>query len=521
MLKRNHKDLPERPGVYIFRSEEKGVLYIGKALNLRKRTETYFKGSSHVSGVDLTAEADELEYIVTNSEKDALLLEYSLIKEYSPLYNVKLKDDKSFLFLEISLGHKYPGLRLVRGTGTPGSYYFGPLVNARKGRELLEHLITTLGIRCCSDTKFSTRRACVYHYMGKCLAPCEKEVEQSYSDAVSMGLAFLKGQSSVVTEGLKEGMIRDAENLEFEAAQKKKEIIDFFNSRESLSYMISVSEDDFDGVAFCNTEDKFLFFRFCVKGGAVRKREFSSLEIVKGMDRCDALRYFLLGGYSSSEESAEINLFSECPGLDDVAEVLSDIRGRKIVIRTPERGRKRRIVELAELNLKIRVRQEFYGEVANELKQALSLEKLPVTIEAVDISHFAEHHRVGALVHFCKGDPVKKRYRNFKMKGKSGGDPAAIAEVLNRRGKRGGNLPDLIIVDGGAPQLGAALDIKKELALDVDIVALAKKEEEIYTEKGEIVKLPSDSAALFLFQNIRDEVHRRAVTYHRKLREKL
>lgn len=521
MLKRNPEEFPEKPGVYIFRSEKKGVLYIGKALNLRKRTDAYFRGGSHVSQVDLVTESDELEFIITDTEKDALLLEFNLIKEYNPLYNIKLKDDRSFLFLELSTGHKFPGLKLSRGTPGKGVFSFGPLINASKGRELLDKLITVFGMRCCSNRKLSEGRACVYHYMGKCHAPCEKKDEFGYKEKVDMCLSFLKGRTAGTIEKLTKEMHTYSDKLEFELAQNKKEIIDFFRSIESMSYMISIADDDFDGLAYSMAGNRFAVFRFAVRGGAVRRREFESFPVLKGSDSCDMLKEFLVSRYSLCSETTEINLFSECNDLTDVSMALSEIRGRKVRVRVPERGRKKRIAELAELNLRIRIRQDFYEPIADGIKGALELVSTPVKIEAIDISHFSEKNRVGALVHFKDGLPVKKNYRNYRIKSTGGGDPGAIAEVLKRRAGSEDELPDLFIIDGGAPQLGAALSIKKELGFDSDIVALAKREEEIYTEKGEIVCFPKDSHELFLFQNIRDEVHRRAVTYHRKLREKL
>lgn len=519
---KNKSDIPGKPGVYLFKSRG-SVLYIGKAKNLKNRVRQYFQKKDHLMIDNLLDQADDIEYIITDDEKDALHLEYNLIHHYRPAFNIRLKDDKSFPMIEISPGHPFPGIYYSREV-KDGHYYIGPIVDARRTRELIDIVTRIFKLRTCPANTFKRSAACLYYYIDRCSAPCigkisEKDYQKNTADAVE----FLKGKKQKILKVLEEKMNRLAGQLKFEEAQKVKEDIQLIDRFVLESYISSVRKTDYDVIALHHdysdkTNDCFIIL-FSILEGRVKRKEFFNFSAINNREE-DILKDFLVSFYRTENIPHEILVRILPPERESLEAIFSRVAGRQVKIKFPARGKKRKMMDLAVKNLNLYVNKNKYGLVGERLKRGLGLVHFPRWIEGFDISHFSERERVGAAVVFSKGTAVKKKYRNYIIKKAAPGDTEALKEVLERRFKKmkPEEQPDLLLIDGGKGQLSAAAEIKEKLNLRSDIVALAKKEERIYLEKGGSVIFPEDSPERFLFQNIRDEVHRRAVTHHRQRR---
>lgn len=523
-LKKSSKHgIPEKPGVYLFKKGD-SILYIGKAKNLKKRVDQYFNDRTHGLVHNLLDRADDIEYIITDNEKDALHLEYNLIHEYRPPFNIRLKDDKRFPLIEITTSEPIPGIYYTRQV-KKGNFYLGPMVNARKTRELIDIVTRIFRLRTCSNTTLNRKNACLYYYIDRCSAPCiDKTIPGDYQKNVNAAVNFLKGNKAGIITEMKKQMTALAENLQFEAAQKIKEDIGFIHRFALDSYISSIKKMDYDVI--CLHHDKHqndcFFILFSVLEGRVKRKEFFNFDTL-ALRLEEILKDFLISFYSTGNIPREI-LVPSLPDAHDkeaLQEMFSAMAGRKVVIKVPVRGDKRKTMDLAVKNLNLYVNKNKYRLVGERVQEALNLSRFPQWIEGFDISHMSERDRVGAAVVFVKGEPVKKKYRNYIIKKASAGDTEALKEVLERRFKNRtpGEQPDLLLIDGGKGQLSAALAVKRMLGLESDVVALAKREERIFLENGESFVFPVDSPERFLFQNIRDEVHRRAITHHRKRRE--
>lgn len=504
-------------------------MYIGKAKNLKKRVEQYFQRRDHLIVDNLLEQADHVEYIITDDEKDALHLEYNLIHQYRPPFNIRLKDDKSFPMIEVSRGHPFPGIYYTRQVKT-GHFYAGPIVDAKKTRDLIDTVTRLFKLRTCTDNTFKRRTACLYYYIDRCSAPCIDKISAAdYKKDLDNALQFLKGKKENVLRQLEQDMLRMAELEKFEEAQQIKEDITLVRGFSLESYISAAAREkrDYDVIAMHHNpadndsdtgKDTFIIL-FSVMDGRVNKKEFFNPDTVS-TGRAEILKDFLVSYYRSHNIPHEI-LSDTMPADRGWLETMfTQIAGRKAAIKTPFRGKKRKTLDLVNKNLHLYVNKNKYPLVAGRLKQSLALTNLPLWIEGFDISHLSERDRVGAAVVFISGEPARKKYRNYIIKQASAGDTEAIKEVLERRFKKMDKYPDLLMIDGGKPQLSAALEIKEKLGITSDIIALAKKEERIFLEQGDSVLFPEDSPERFLLQNIRDEVHRRAVTHHRKRREK-
>jgi excinuclease ABC subunit C len=502
------------------------VLYIGKAKNLKKRVDQYFQRRDHLVIGNLLEQADHIETIITDDEKDALHLEYNLVHHYRPPFNIRLKDDKSFPMIEMSVSETFPGIYYSRQVKT-GHFYVGPIVDARKTRDLIDIVTRLFKLRICTDNTFKRRTACLYYYIDRCSAPCIDKINpEAYRQSTESAIQLLKGKKETILRELEREMARLAEETKFEEAQKVKEDIQLIRQFELESYISAVKAEkrDYDVIALHHDprdNDSFIIL-FSVIEGRVKKKEFFNFDSVSTR-REEILKDFLVGFYRSQNIPHEIIVRSLPAESRWLEAMFSGLAGRKIAIKMPLRGKKRKTLELVVKNLNLYVNKNKYSLVGEHLKQSLHLEHFPSSIEGFDISHFSERDRVGAAVVFEKGAPVKKKYRNYIIKQASAGDTEAMKEMLERRFKKvtEDRYPDLLLIDGGKPQLSAALEIKEKLGITSDIVALAKKEERIFLESGDSVLFPEDSPERFLLQNIRDEVHRRAVMHHRRRREKI
>jgi excinuclease ABC subunit C len=514
-----NKDIPEKPGVYLFKSGKK-ILYIGKAKNLKNRVNQYFQGKNHSVIGNLLSQADDIEYIVTEDEKDALHLEYNLIHSYQPSFNIRLKDDKSFPFIEISLQDPFPGIYYTRQV-EPKNFYIGPITNAGKTRILIDTITRIFKLRVCSEATFKRRAACLYFYIDRCTAPCIDNISQEeYSKNVSDAIDLLKGKRKKIVEKMEKRMNQLAKNLEFEAAQKVKEDIELLSQFVLESYISTGKKIDYDVIALHHDMNDCFVILFSVIEGRVKRKEFFNFNTISAHPE-EVLKDFLISFYRKETIPPEIIVRYYPSDKEALEHVFSQLAGRSVKLKIPSKGDKRKMSNLAAQNLNIYVSKANYTVIGQRLQEKLHLKRFPYWIEGFDISHFSERERVGAAVAFSKGTADRKRYRNYLIKEAAAGDTEALKEVLERRFRKAEEHPDLLLIDGGKGQLSAALEIKQKLKLSSDVVAIAKREERIFMEGGGSVVFPLDSPERFLFQNIRDEVHRRAITHHRKRRQKL
>lgn len=520
---KSRSDIPEQPGVYLFK-EGDAILYIGKAGNLKKRISQYFQGRNHLIADNLLQRADDIEYIVTGDEKDALQLEYNLIHTYRPPLNVRLKDDKGFLWLEITLDEVYPGIYLSRReTVRRGARYVGPVVNAFKARALVEALARIFRLRVCGESRFRRGMVCLYYYIDRCAAPCVGKITPEICRRNALAaVELLKGKREGVIRELQIRMNELAENLEFEAAQTVKEDIALLSRFSLDTFITTVKRASYDAtVCYWDAELGECFaVVFSVAEGRAARREFIRFQTL-GAEAGEVFQEFLMSWYRGRMIPSLILAPHLPPGSETLEKLLSDSAGRKVVIRVPARGDKQRMLALAARNLHLFIQKSDYKPIGRILQEKLKLGKFPQRIEGYDISHFSGRERVGARVVFTGGRPERRRFRNYIIREAGPGDVDALREVLRRRFRGEGDWPDLVLIDGGSGQLGVGLEVREELALDVDIIALAKEEERVYLADGSSIVFPLDAPERYLLQNVRDEAHRRAVTHHRKRRQVL
>ena len=519
MIKKRN-DFPEKPGVYLFKSKKNKILYIGKAKNLKKRVAHYFKKKNDLIIKNLLDKSKEIDFIVTDDEKDALHLEYNLIHSYKPPFNIRLRDDKSYPLIEIKLKDEFPGIYYSRKVDEK-NFYIGPIPDSKKTKFIIDIVTRIFKLRTCTDKIFKRSCVCLYYHIGRCSAPCIKKIDRDkYNENVRGAVEFLKGNKTKVIKKIYKEMKQCSDELRFEEAQKKKEDIELINEFRLESYISTIIKVDYDVIAIDNKENESSIVLFSVIQGKVRKREFFSLSNLNS-SREAILKDFIISFYIKNNIPAEIIvrfLPSDC---EYIEEMFSRFVKKKVKIKVPYKGNKRKVLELAEKNLDLYEKKNDYSIIIESIKSKLNLNNSPFLIEGYDISHFSERDRVGAVVVFKNGKALRSMYRNYVIKNAKSGDTEAIKEVLKRRFKKIKKYPDLIVIDGGKPQLSVAKSVKKSLNISSDIISIAKREERIFLEKGGSFLFQKDSPEMFLFQNIRDEAHRRAITHHRKIREKI
>ena len=536
MIDRLHEkvsDLPDAPGVYLFRDTRGRVLYIGKALSLKKRVGSYFGGASGgLERLQIGAMIDQitdLEFILTENELEALILESNLIKTHKPRYNIVLKDDKHYPFLKLDLKDPFPRAQVVRRIKDDGALYYGPYVPSTAMWDVLALLNKTIPLRKCRS--MDGRRLCLEYHIGRCLGPCEGLIGQTeYGELVDQARLLLEGKNQELTKQLEERMHRSAEALEFErAAQYRDQIASLRQVFERQKVISSRGEDqDVFGLAHEGQEAQVQLF--AIRRGRLIGRETFTFDLgtqTPGGLLASLLKQFYLGARDIPREI----LISEA--LDDASLIttwLASRTKRRVDLIVPQRGRKARLVEMAVKNaqeaLALSLRSSQSREQAlSDLQGALGLPAPPRRIEAYDISNISGTLAVGSQVVWEDGKPKKSAYKRYKIKAVEGPDDVAMmAEVLRRRLQKIAEmpLPDLILLDGGRGQLNAALGVARELGLDsLPMISLAKEQELVFhPARPKPIALSDRSRARQLLQQIRDESHRFAVTYHRALRGK-
>ncbi|MCR4419140.1 MAG: excinuclease ABC subunit UvrC [Clostridia bacterium] len=532
------KDLPEAPGVYLMRDASGEVIYVGKASSLRQRVRSYVHDPAGQPPKvrALVQHVADLEYIVTDTPVEALVLECNLIKSYRPRYNVNLKDDKAYPYLKITLREEFPRLAVTRRRQEDGSRYFGPYTNAGALRQTLRVMRRVFPLRTCKTQRWPAgQRPCLDAHLGLCLAPCAGRVDSAAYRRVAADLvAFLEGRGEILLRDLRRRMEEAARELRFEEAARLRDRWQALEEVLAHRRVAFGGEGDRDVVGLAVAGGEASVQVFTLRGGAVTGRENFFLEAGES-EAGEILRSFLQHYYSRREEvPAEILLPGEPEDRLLLEQWLTSRRGRRVRLLVPRRGTKREQVARAEANAAAALDLRQKGEERRlsrvaAVGQALGLAALARRIEGYDISHLGGTAAVGSMVVFVDGRPEKASYRRFRVReAERGDDYGALREVLRRRLERlaAGDPgfaapPDLILVDGGRGQVEAAREVLEEAGWpELPVYGLAKAEEVLYYPGGGPLELGRDSPALQLLQEVRDEAHRFAQSYHHRLRQR-
>lgn len=551
--------LPSKPGVYLFENDKSEVIYVGKAISLRERVRSYFQklGSTVSPKVKVMVEhISDLEYIVTDSEIEALILEATLIKEKKPWYNVRLKDDKAYPYLKVT-DEPFPRVMVVRKPGK-GGRTFGPYTNPRAVRETMDFLRKLFPLRTCSlDLSGELNyRPCLLYHIGRCGAPCAGyQTEDEYGTLVDEVALFLEGRHNRLIPELKKKMQAAAAELQFEKAARLRDQMYALSRVVERQKVVSTKGGDEDVVGFSRLEESACVQVFFVRDGQLSGRDHFFLDVPPETTDEELLSSFLKQYYTDAVfVPAQVLLSRDIEEHDVLAEWLTTKRGTKVTVRAPKRGEKKRLVDMVTKNAELvlgereatrsRRLERVEGALA-ELQEILGLPHPPKRIEAFDISNIQGREAVGSMVVFTDGVPNNAEYRQFKIRDIDGADDyAMLRQVVTRRFLRGQKeqqtladmspedrktaaekakfveLPDLVVIDGGKGQLSTARDALRELDLEhIPTIGLAERLEEVFVEEsGDPLILDKKSFALYLLQQVRDEAHRFALNYHRKLR---
>jgi excinuclease ABC subunit C len=542
---------PRSPGVYLMKDGEGEILYVGKARDLKARIRAYFARTDTRAMIPfLISRVRDVEFIITGTEKEALILENNLIKEHRPRYNVDFRDDKAYYHIRIDPTERFGRFQLVRRPKKDGARYFGPYPSSAAARETLHFLQAIFPLRSCRDRELKIRRRpCLEYEIGRCCAPCVGRIEgAAYERMVKDGIAFLEGRQRGLIGDLRARMNEAAEGLRFEEAAAIRDRIGAIEKTIEKQQIVSLTERNRDLFGLYRegdlTQVSALFIR---SGRMIGQKTFPLIRL--RAETGEILSSLLKRYYDSvADIPDEIVIPSELEDGDVIAEWLEEKRGRGVAVVTPRRGEARALLGIAGKNAEsvfrtARLADDRPEETLSLIEDKLQLRNTPRRIECFDISNIGGRYAVGSMVTFVDGTPLKDRYRRFRIRTVPGADDyAMLYEVLKRRYVRRDNLPELIMVDGGKGQLGVAVAVMKDLGVEgVDVIGLAKERDDPSPpagrsrrtdrsgKEGDRVYLPGRKdpvtlsrwpAALFLLQRVRDEAHRFAVVYHRKIKEK-
>lgn len=543
-MKAQLKKVPKSPGVYMIKDKTGEVIYVGKAKSLYSRLSSYLnKGEKRYKTKILLKHADDFDYLVTDNEVEAYILEANLIKKYGPRYNVQLKDDKTYPYIKITVQEDYPRITKSRLIKEDEARYFGPYADAGSVYKVMDILKDLFKLRRCKKSITAGKKSgkiCLNYHIDKCLAPCTGEVnKEAYREKIDSICSFLAGSQKKILKKLEKEMESAAENRNYERAA---DLRDGLKALEDLAQQQKVASDrshnlDVVALEYSAQENMACSQLLFVRNGRIIGQDYVLMRDVNTDDYKELISSFLQQFYSQSEEIPSEILLSEMPeDKDIIQDSLSRQSGGKVELKCPSRGDKKRLVEMAQKNarqnidraaIKNRYEKEQAARELDELESYLELDKTPYHIEGFDISNLKSSDAVASLVVFKGGSPAKSMYRRFKIKEVEGQDDyAMMQEVVERRYSRllaeERELPDLILIDGGKGQLNAARKVLEDLQLSqLEIVSLAKSREEIYTiGREDPLCLPKNSQALHLLQRVRNEAHRFAINYHRKLRSR-
>ena len=542
------KKLPAKPGVYLFRDDRGQILYVGKAKSLRPRVRSYFqKGETRTTIAQLPDRVADLEVIVTGTEVEALHLEQNLVKRHRPPFNVRLRDDKSFPYIAVTVEDDYPRVMFTRERHRRGVVYFGPYANAKKVRETLDVLNRVFPYRPCEGPKPGRHSGipCLDYHIERCLAPCVGYVtKDDYRRVIDGVIEFLSGDTRPIVRELEGKMKEAADDERFEEAARYRNRLFAVRSLAGRQAADKRAVGTIDVIGIASEGDRAVVQLFPLRDGKLIDRYSFHLENAEGQDVPTMLEAFVLEYYGSAPSvPPQIVVPRDVGETSALAEFLTERRGSRVEVRAPERGEKRRLQELATQNAQLALASDAAAaeqkrlrrvEALEELREALNLESLPLRIECYDISNIQEAAPVGSMVVFQDAVQKKAHYRKFGVKGTDGQDDfASLAEVVSRRFARTRDIadeeydesfaatPNLVVVDGGKGQLSAVLAAMQAYDLPrVAVISLAKRAEEVFVpDRSEPIVLDRHSPGLQLLQRIRDEAHRFALDFHRQRRD--
>lgn len=530
-LRKKAQSLPQKAGIYFFKTQTGEVIYIGKARSLRSRVKSYFQQTSDAKIKKILSETWDVDFILTDSTKEAAFLENNFIRQHQPKYNLRLKDDKSFPYLKMTLREGFPALTLTRRVEEDGAKYYGPYSPAHRARQTSHLIAKYFGVRTCQEAVPGKRkRPCLDYDLKLCSAPCVSYIsEQDYRESVENARLFLEGKTEKLLSALKKKMREAATRQEFEQAAHWRDLIHTIEEIKQRPKLISVRKEDIDIFGFIRENEYVAVYVFLMRGGKVIESEELYYQEKEESKNTEVLYSCLMNFYANREDIPDKILLPFSPERkEELSRMLSKKRRKKIEITIPLKGKYKKLVDLARTNAEILMRKKSEAlSPLEEMKKIFELKILPVRIEGYDISNTGGDESVGSLVVFENGLPQKNDYRKYKIKSVEGpNDVASLQEVIRRRYTRllqeKAAFPDLILVDGGKGQLNAARTVLKELELGhLPVVSLAKKEEIIFTPSHKNgIQLNKTSPVLMLFQSIRDESHRFALSFHRMRRRK-
>ncbi len=546
--------LPDQPGVYLMHGKNDEIIYVGKALSLRHRVRQYFQ-PSHDEGIkkkQMVANIDYFEFIVTDSELEALVLECNLIKEYRPKYNTMLRDDKTYPYIEVTLGEDFPRVLFSRKIKKNGSKFFGPFTSAKAVHDTIELVQKLYKIRTCSQKlpeNAGKNRPCLNYHIGQCLAPCQGNVSQEdYRQGVDGVLDFLNGDYNSTIKDLQEKMLQASEDMDFEKAAIYRDLIESVKTCAGRQKATQLDGEDRDIVAMARSQEDAVVQVFFIRGGKMIGREHFFINVRVNDYEEDIISFFLKDYYTGTPFiPREIFLQTELKEAELLETWLTEKKGTRVYLRTPKRGSKERLVELAAKNAQMvldqdreKIKKEEGRTIGamKEIADALGL-KGASRMEAFDISNISGVNSVGSMVVFEKGKPKRSDYRKFKIKSVVGpNDYASMHEVLTRRFSHGLEIlqenggviedsftkfPDVIMMDGGKGQVHIAEEVMQELGLDIPVAGMVKDDHHrtrgLYY-KGQEIPIDTHSEGFLLITRLQDEAHRFAIEYHRSLRSK-
>lgn len=547
------KKLPQKPGVYLMKDENGHIIYVGKAVNLKNRVRQYFQSSRNQTAKtrSMVPNIREFEYIVTDSEMEALLLECNLIKKHHPYYNILLKDDKSYPYIKVTVQEMFPRIFITRRMEKDKAKYYGPFTDVLAAKETVETLHKLFPIRKCKKVfprDIGKERPCLNHHIGQCIAPCSGRVSpEEYQVYIKDAMDFLEGKHHTIMKKMEQEMLTASENMEFERAAALRDKIAAIKSVAEKQKISNTGLGDADVIGFVRAFEECLVQVFFIRGGKMTGRENFTLTAFAEQSRAEILTAFVKQFYSGTAYIPKEIILQE--GLvveesDLIAEYLSEKRGSRVTLTVPVKGEKHKLTELAHKNAMLIFEQ--FGEklkreeqrtkgAMEELRQALSLPNELKRVEAYDISNTQGFESVGSMVVFEDGRAKNSDYRKFKIKTVVGAnDYASMKEVITRRlshaikenteGKTSSftRLPDLILMDGGKTQVHAAEEVLLAFGMDIPVCGMVKDDRHrtrglLFHEQE--IRIPLTSEGFKLVTRIQDEVHRFAITYHRKLRD--
>lgn len=525
----NLKKIPACAGVYLFKGSKERVLYVGKAKNLRNRLRSYFQNSANLDDRKrrMVKIIKDFSYIATSNELEALILEATLIKQYKPKYNIILRDDKNYPYIKLTIKEKWPKIEVVRGVERDGNLYFGPYIPAQGMWEAIDFIGRNFLLRTCKYSLERHMRPCVQYQMKKCLAPCAKKVSRDeYLKIVEDVRLFLAGEKKELISILENKMTQLSEQLRFEEAARIRDGINNIKRAFDSQKVISPELEDLDAIGYYKQGSDIVIQVLFIKNGVlIGAKEFFINNLITD-EESEIMHSFIELFYSKDIIVPPVILTNCIPeNSDSLLAWLKNKRGNEVAIEVPEDPKRLAILTMANENARLLMNSKMksfsdFDKIISNLKEKLSLKKSPASIGAFDVSTIQGEQSVGAYIFWEKDEFKKQEYRHFKIKDVAGVDDyAMIREIVKRTfNKADIRLPELIIIDGGMAQLSVAKGVIDEMNLEIPIISVAKRPDRAFSLNGKVIHLDDKSPESDFLKRIRDEVHRFAITYHRKMR---